>query len=277
MTAATVTHCRIYTDTHVHLYPRFDVSSFFDSAYRKYADGMWADESGLEVIGCLMLAETARDDAFAMLQNYQDDGGGWSFHLCRDGVSLWARRGNDRLLVIAGRQIVTAERLEILALGTRGRFDDGQAIEVTIRAAIDADAQAVLPYGLGKWTGKRADLATQAFYDWHQKGLRLGDNAGRPRGLPDNGLFNCARKIDSAILPGSDPLNIPSGVRCAGSYGIILDVELDPDAPAASVKNAMQTLPGNPSIFGKRVSMPGCVQQQVSLRWHKRIDRNRNL
>jgi len=261
----------VYVDTHVHLYPRYDTARFFDWAEQNFdradAKAKWEGP----YVGCLMLTETACDDAFGMLlERTAADDRDWSFTPCKDAASLWATRGDYRILVVAGCQVITCERLEVLVLGTRSRVADGLDINTTIRAALDTGGQVVLPYGLGKWTGKRAEIATKAFYKWHKHGLRLGDNAGRPRGLPDNGLFHCARKAHMPIFPGSDPLNIPSGERRAGCYGVVIETKLSEDFPAKDILRGLVDLPAAPTTFGKRVGMPGCCLQQFALRWHKR-------
>ena len=68
------------------------------------------------------------------------------------------RPGTLPVLVIAGRQIVSAERIEVLALGTRTQIPDGQPLAATIDAVRADGALAVLPWGFGKWWGARGRM-----------------------------------------------------------------------------------------------------------------------
>lgn len=258
---------RVSIDTHVHLYPRYDVTTFLDAAASSLAEG--SGDVPDRTIGCLMLTEAAGHDGYCRLQT-EGPFGGWTVASCSDGLSLRVTRGDDVLLVIAGRQVVTQGRLEVLALGTRAEIADGQSVDATIEQSLEAGALPVLPYALGKWMGPRGEVIAQAVERWADKGVCVGDNACRPWGLPAPSVFKRARMLGVPVLPGSDPLDIPGGELSAGRYGVVVETEIDHDAPAAGVKQVLRDASANAGKIGGRVSPWRCVLQQVALRRHKR-------
>lgn len=260
-------------DTHVHLYTSA-VSSMFAHAAQRFTKAAAAQGTGEDFVACLMLTETERDKVFIELLEQKEDFEGWRTEGVGDSAALWTvHPDHGRLLVIAGGQTVTAEGVEVLSLGTRDRFVDGQPIDTTIESVIDAGALAVLPYGLGKWLGQRGKIVAQAMEGWHERGVRLGDNAGRPNLFTTPDLFKRAKQLGYAVLPGSDPLRTGHGTTAAGSYGVVVNSELDEDDPAGSVKQALSDLAIDAPLFGGRVGMTRCVSEQLSLRLNKYIGR----
>ncbi|MGB6222648.1 hypothetical protein [Haloferula sp.] len=152
---------------------------------------------------------------------------------------------DERLLVIAGRQVVTAERVEVLALATASEFEDGRPLSETIESVKAAGGIAVLPWGVGKWFGERGRLVEQAV---REHGVMVGDNAGRPLGWPKPSLFS-----EFPVIPGSDPLKAEGEERMVGSYGFVLEADFDPKRPAESIRRSLRALESCPTTFGGRV------------------------
>lgn len=263
----------LFVDTHVHLYSD-DADTMLSAAARAVAAHAGALEAGAGVLPCLMLTETARDQVFDELAERDEGGKPWVRTAPAQGAGLWLQHTTlGRLLLIAGGQTVTSEGVEVLSLGTRTRFEDGEPIDATIGAVVDDGALAVLPYGLGKWVGGRGKVVADAFTKWHDKGVRLGDNGGRPRPLGDPALFTQSTRLGHKVLPGSDPLRTGRGKSAAGSYGVVVDAALDPDDPAESVTQALRGLPTSAAVFGGRVGLTGCVKDQLALRLNKQLGR----
>jgi len=263
----------ILIDTHVHLYAGA-VGAMLNSAAERFAASAKVFDLKPGYVACLMLTETARDSVFADLVEQGGEHDGWQITGEAKSVSLWASHPkHGKLLVIAGGQTVTAEGIEVLSLGTRQRFTDRMPIDETIEQVLAADALAVLPYGLGKWLGTRGKIVSDAFERWHDKGVRLGDNAGRPSAMPDPQLFAKSKALRHAVLPGSDPLRTGHGKAAAGSYGVVVRVSLDEADPAASIKKALRELPTDAKLFGRRVGLTRCVADQLALRLNKHLGR----
>lgn len=88
------------------------------------------------------------------------------------------RSGRKRLILIAGRQIITQESLEVLAIGTLGEFDDGQSLEKTVELISSRGAVAILPWAFGKWWFKRGERVRDFIQKYNGERLFVGDNAG---------------------------------------------------------------------------------------------------
>ncbi len=162
------------------------------------------------------------------------------------------------LLIIAGRQIITAEKIEVLAQCTSELFPDGLPLDETIERAKATGALVVLPWGVGKWFGARGRLVAQAV---ERHDVLLGDNAGRPIGWPSPALFS-----RRAVLPGSDPLRLKSEERVVGTFGFRFSCEWDARRPAASLAAELRRMTGSPACIGRRAAPLAFVRQQTGLR-----------
>jgi hypothetical protein len=243
--APPVESVRLLVDGHVHVHPAFDEARFLTAACANLS----RHGEGAPV---LLLAEMARSDVFS---RWRTGKAPWPVTRTEEEESL---RIGDRLFVVAGRQVITDEKIEVLALLTAVHFPDGGPLESTIQKIVSAGAIAVLPWGVGKWLGLRgqkvAGVATR-------NSVFLGDNAGRPLGWPTPGLFR-----EQRVLPGTDPLRLKSEERVVGSFGFVLSCPFDRTRPARSIRQALQQLDAGPPVFGRRTGLVGFLRQQLGLR-----------
>ncbi len=263
----------ILIDAHVHLYDCFDRVTFFDTARANFQRS--ARDLGLpdDTPGCLMLTETAHDHAFeALIAQHELDNGRWRFHPASEGRSLIAALdGQDVMTVIAGRQIVTHEGLEVLALCCNEQFNDDRPIEHTIEKVIEADGLPVLPYGVGKWSGARGVIISKLIDSPLGSRLCLGDNAGRLALGGEPGHFEKGREHGIWVLPGTDPLPFASQESRVGSYGLILDTAINRDKPATSLLTHLQSLDAQPRTYGKTDGLVSFLAKQVRMQARKRF------
>jgi len=196
----------------------------------------------------------------------------WSFERTGETESLVARRdrNGERLLVIAGRQIVTREGIEVLALAGDAGVLDGMPFGETLQRVRMSGALPVLPWGFGKWWGGRGRLVAGALARRGPDLLFLGDNAGRPELGGEPPLFRQARDCGVPVLPGSDPLPLSWHAGRAGSYGFVLEGELDAEHPAWDLRRRLRELRESPRVFGRRVTLPGFLRDQAALRARRR-------
>jgi hypothetical protein len=174
-----------------------------------------------------------------------------------------------RLLLIAGRQVVTSERLEVLALATAEEFEDGLPLREAAAMVASSGAVPVLPWGFGKWTGRRRRAVRNLLASPVAGHLFLGDNAGRPGFMSEPRMFRLARERGIPVLPGSDPLPIAAEVRKPGRYGFVLRGPLNARSPAASIRAMIATrAPATP--FGRLERLPTFVLRQTQLRCRRR-------
>jgi len=255
---------QLLIDTHVHLYARYDLTRLFNAA----TDAMRHDAVVDRFERCLMLTETSRDDRFTALRD-DEQVTGWTIEVADECSLTLVSNDGVSLRLFAGGQTNTAERVEVLTLGTTRRIDDGLPLDTTLELAIDTGGVVVLPFGLGKWVGKRGGLVAAAFENYHERGVRLGDNAGRPRSTGTPALFKRSQRFGHAVLPGSDPLNTPLGETAAGRYGLICKAPFDPQAPTQSVREALRCATLPVKVLGERVSLVRCMREQFLLRVEK--------
>lgn len=261
---------KILVDGHVHGHSCFDTREFLD---RAAANLDAAAGEGEAAARCLMLTESAGDHFFEELLKEVGGAGqkGWSVRPTAEEESVFvSRERGATLTLVAGTQIVTRERLEVLALGSRADFGSGLSLFEALSAASAAGATPVIPWGFGKWWSARGRLVEALLRRSDAPRFFLGDNGGRPRIAPTPRLFHLAAERGVAVLPGSDPLPFPNQVGKVGGYGFVLRGDFAPDRPAASVKRILAGLTRSPESFGRRESVPGFLRAQLGMQWRVR-------
>jgi hypothetical protein len=259
-------------DGHVHLHDCFEVPDFLDAAAANLAAA--AKRLGLpgKPTGCLLLAEAQGVDGFARLADGTASTGAWRVSPTGEPVSLMARRqGALPIVLVAGRQIVSRERLEVLAVGTRATFADGRPLDQALAGVMAADAVAVVPWGVGKWQGARGRLIADLLERDRDRSLFVGDNGGRLGFAPRPKLFARAQRRCVPVLAGSDPLPSPGQLAKVGGYGFVAAVDLDAQAPFAALRGYLQGLATSPQTFGRLESLPGFVRSQLAMQVRKRF------
>jgi hypothetical protein len=256
-------------DGHVHFHDCFDLGSFLDAAVRNFRAG--AIELGVSprVPGCLLFAERWDDDFFRRLADGELDceGSGWRIE-GGDGISLTAvREDGARLILVAGRQIVTGEKIEVLALGCTVAFEDNRPLVLTLEEVSEAGAIPVLPWGFGKWRLDRGRRVEDLLRRSDPDAFFLGDNGGRPHATPDPGLFQVGAERGMRILPGSDPLPLPGQEGRVGRYGFALEGVRTEGVTGRRIREALRHTATQPRFFGRRESWRGFARSQIALRW----------
>ncbi len=263
----------ILIDAHVHLYDCYDRAVFFDAALKNFADAARALNLPDETPGVLMFTETVKDNAFqSLIEQGELDGGRWRFREIEEGLSLTASLdGRDVLTLIAGRQIVTLEGLEVLALCCGELFKDGQPIEQSIAEVVKAGGLPVLPYGVGKWRGARGKVLDRLIYGPQKAGLFLGDNAGRLAMAGEPTQFAQAQKHGIWTLHGTDPLPIASQADRVARAVTILEGDIDRQSPAASVKILIEASDKQPGAYFSGSGIFSFLKLQITMQVRKRL------
>ena len=217
---------RIALDTHVHLYPSYDLAVALSAAQQNLGD--LAQEVGLRV---LCLTERNGQTFFADLAGGRIRPTGWSVSPGASENLLHARAADGRsLAVLAGRQIIAAERIEVLALGRDLRLSDGLPARDILEHVRASGAIAVLPWGLGKWLGARGRLVGHLLANAQPGELAVADTFLLPGCLPRPPLLRRAAARGLRALAGTDPLNRAGEERLIGRYGVTGDADLPEDA-----------------------------------------------
>jgi hypothetical protein len=264
---------RLVVDGHVHLHGCFEVQSFLDDAEANLVVVARALGLDPELPGVLLLTESAKDAAFRILRSRAAGGSGpgWSFRRTAEPESLLALRSDaPRLILVAGRQVATAEGLEVLALGCDATFTDGQPLAETLAAVRECGALPAVPWGFGKWWLGRGRLV-RALVEREEPGrFFLGDNGGRPALSRGPRLFGVAQRRGIRVLPGSDPLPFTTQSRRVGTFGFVLRVPLDFERPAARIKATLSDVSTTVEPFGEGRRLLPFLRDQVAMQLHKR-------
>jgi hypothetical protein len=222
----------VLVDAHVHIHDCFDLAEFLDAAARNFSAAAAAQSLAAGYVSVLCLTETCRARKFEQLRSLAEsctdggvvEGSTWRVYATAEPISISADHPEfGRIHIIAGKQIVVAERLEVLALGCAKSWADGLPASEVIDGVTSSGAVAVLPWGFGKWLGRRGRILRSLLEQHHSQCLFLGDNSGRPIFFAEPNEFELGRRLGLKVLPGTDPLPFASEARRAGSFGGLVD------------------------------------------------------
>jgi hypothetical protein len=248
---------RIAIDTHVHLYPFHDVSRVLEVAHRnlsRIAPG--ADR----LVICL--TERAGSNRYEALARGELAPRGWKIAATPERALLLATARDGRTVdVLAGRQIIAAERIEVLALGADLWLDDGLPAQEVIARIRDAGAVPVLPWGLGKWWGVRGGVVKNLIAAFRPGDLALGDTYLLPALALRPALLRWGQAHGYRVLAGTDPLAKPGEEDLVGRYGVLADVSMEGELSAQSLIRLL----GDPAIplqtIGRRGSLADTLRR----------------
>ena len=255
---------RIHLDAHVHVYPFHDVPRLLLAALDHMPRSAPTD------LRVLCLAERAECSFFQALSQDEirlpgdrwrivawDPAGGVKIRHLPDHRDIW---------ILAGRQIVPAERIEICSMFCDSPVEDGRPARETVRAILDRGGWPALNWAPGKWLFARGALVRELLREFSPGRLALIDSSLRPLGWPAPSLYAAARRQGRAVLAGSDPLPVAGEESVAGSYhcSFHLPPLADPARIVAPLQAALAS--GTPRIaFGGRRGGPADVLRRLRL------------
>lgn len=276
----------IRVDGHVHLHHGFDLGRVADAVLRRAAGGegplvlLLAEGPDERVLPRLRaasgvrVADTAEPGSIRLLGG---PGAGAGTHRPgRDDAAGGAEGGNGAavvdgaaVVVVHGRQIISSDGLEVLALGLPpgdplGRIPDRvRPTGDLVSGVLDTGAVAALPWGVGKWLGRRGrvvDAIVAGPVADHPRFV-LGDIFHRTWPWPEPAPFRAGPRV----LRGTDPLRIAGLEARPGAYGSVVEGTLDPDRPWASIRDAIAAGGIGPA-FGRPASPLLAFAEQLRYR-----------
>ncbi|MGD9972852.1 MAG: class I SAM-dependent methyltransferase [Desulfatirhabdiaceae bacterium] len=269
-------HFLLLMDGHVHFRPGYDPELFLTAAWNNFR-AISIDRYGTEKFaGFLLLTEVETEKMFPMWKQAAVDQkriGNWKPELTGDPCCLRFENGKfQSLYLVAGEQIVTAEKLEVLSLFCAQHMDDGRTLSETVHAIQKAGGIPVVPWGFGKWLGKRGRILIELIRTAAPDTFFLGETRHRPNILPAPHPFREAVLKQLRILPGSDTLPMISEQTRAGSYGMAFRISEKQDMrhPGKQLKSVLMNaaIPG--ISFGAPEKLSRFIQNQIELRRNKR-------
>lgn len=240
----------LIVDAHVHVYPCHDACVAFGTLVTNLQ--RWVPGARMAAL----LTERSDCSFFAALQAKPDLLGpaGFAVETAPGAASLRLRcAAGGELYVFAGRQVATAERIEVLALLCRAALPDGRPVRETLDAVRAAGGVPALAWAPGKWWFGRGRKVRQLFRDAGRT-LCLGDSSLRPGGWPEPALMRRARRMGIPVLAGSDALPFAGEERWLGRYATRIEADLDPGDPEGGIR---RLLSGGETVFrpaGRRCS-----------------------
>ncbi len=274
----------LFVDAHVHLHVCFPLGSFLNAAVRNMRQA--AGDLNLPVASSrliLLLTESSGNDAFQRLADYaagsartghderDSDGRTWTFHQTKESGGLQARRSDGaELFVAAGRQIVTQENLEVLALMTPSFFQEREPLAQTVQSVHDAGGIPVIPWGFGKWMGRRGRVL-EGYVEKNPGRVWLGDNGGRPMFRSRPALFSVVEQQGGRVLPGSDPLPFASEAHNVASFGFMAEGPFIPEKPLVSLKNMLHDPETSLRPYGRLERPMRFARNQIAMQFRKRM------
>lgn len=264
----------LLVDSHVHIYSCFNLVQLLDSAYSNFQQHAKREYQANSFTGMLLLTESTGDNWFQELESWAFQGKAiqdeldreWFVHRTHEKCSLVVRSNQGaELWFLAGRQVVTKENLEVLALLTETQVPDGMGLKDSVDSIRDNGGIPVIPWGVGKWWGARGETLAKFLFSQMPLSIFLGDNSGRPWFLPYPPQFQQAQKQGIAILPGSDPLPLSSEYWRPGSTGFAVQGRVSRDTPA----NDLRQLLGDPRTkyfpYHRTENMIRFVRNQIAM------------
>jgi len=257
----------IIVDSHTHFHGIFKLNAILDAAYRnlrRIAQNFALEEHFSAV---LFVAGIGSDDIKSRLEDATNRE--WLISTTGELNTLSAQSLDRRkICLIIGRQALSEEGLEVLGYSPTYLVDSGLPIKKIIVDIRASGGIAIIPWGFGKWIGKRKKVMIDLIKTWDDI-FFIGDNGGRPKFLSYPYVFQLAEKKGIRVLPGSDPLPIPNEFNRIGSCGFSIEGKLDENAPLSQIVDKLK----NPSIkmkpFASYIKPINFIFVQLHLKWSK--------
>lgn len=264
---------KILLDAHIHIHECYDLNTFFNSAKANFSKQA-ENENSHDFQSALCLTESHKTNYFEILSEKAKKNekiGNWEIVKTQNPNSIiLIDNDNFEIILIAGRQIVTKENLEVLALGLIEDPNDGNPIEEVIKFVNGKKAISVIPWGVGKWIGSRKQIVEKLVLQNNTFPIYLGDNGNRPFFWSKPEIFDSAFKNGILNIPGSDPLPFLNEVKKPGSFGFFIDGNLDTEKPFDSIYEKIISSKIQFKTFGKLESGYNFIKNQISMQIVKR-------
>ena len=254
-------------DGHVHVYPHVPVETALDIGFRnleQLGGGrrdcmpmlLVADPPGVHLAA--RLCEAASSDKPIVPE--------WAIRSTSEAYSFLALRGDQRLVLVLGQQLATAEKLEVLSFGAAEVVLNGASIDETLAAIERSGGTGIVPWGVGKWSGRRGRLIERVLAEKRGDKFFLGDNGGRPKVWPVP-QFALAQKLGIRVLRGTDPLPLTGDERRIASFGFGLAHAVDTEHPLESLLRILSDPSTQVLPLGRPVSVAQAIANQFRLRF----------
>ena len=232
-----MTTLRAIADTHLHLYPDYDIDTAFNHFIRNTP---LVTGQGKDQIRIACLAERHDCDYFDSIRSKQtvlrdfdiveaDSAKGLTkasdqpdSNLTPSNVLpeivLQSKVSAERFTLLPGRQVISSENIEVLALACHELIPDGLPAAEIIRKVNQIGGLPVVAWSPGKWFFSRGKVVKALLSQFSPADFVIGDTSLRPYfwGLPL--LMRKAKRLGFHIVAGSDPLPFAGEESWYGAY-----------------------------------------------------------
>jgi hypothetical protein len=246
-------------DAHVHLYPSYNLDSAFRTgveslmrAYRKTGCNLPSNAVVVWLLterhDCRFFDEITETPDLFTHSNRQVRMGK------EPGALLIQQKDLPDLYLLAGRQLVSAEGLEVLALTGWKKYPDRTHGTADLIRQVDAcGAIPVLNWAPGKWFFKRGKIVRDLIgRSPESASFAIGDTPLRHSLWASPKLMRRAVRKGMELLAGSDPLPFKGEEAMIGTYGNAVQGAFDPDQPVTSIRRILKDPESQIQIIGKR-------------------------
>ena len=258
----------IAIDAHTHIYSEIHAENTLANGGENLKQLV---EPGASTV--CFLCDPVGSDIFSRLRDLSDpdcraaNRAGCSVSITSESTSLTVSNGTEAgVVVIRGQQLVSSEKLEVLAIGHTANLTTGRPLHKMLDEARAAGAHIIVPWGAGKWMGARGRLVSEMLKREAFPGLHIGDNGGRPAvwRVPQ---FRLAAERGIKIISGSDALPIAGDERRIGTYGTVIDRQLDTSSPWQSIASFLADPNVQPETIGSNLRFSRFLLLQSKLRF----------
>jgi hypothetical protein len=255
-------------DGHVHFHALDRAGATLDAAAKNFrAHGGRA----AGCVGALLLTQARGERIFEALIRTPDCEGWRLERVADEPQSLIAERDGLWILVVCGRQVRCETGLEVAALGTTEEFADGQPLEATIARVQETGALAALPWGFGKWIGRRGALVRDVLNSRSERWLAVSDNGGRLDLLGQPAMIRAASRSGYLVLPGTDPFPFGGDHRRVGGFGFFARVVPRKERPWSELAGWLTAQRQSPESYGRALGPSRFVVNQLGIQLYNRL------
>ncbi|MBN1154259.1 hypothetical protein JXB12_04990 [candidate division KSB1 bacterium] len=259
-------------DGHVHVYQHFDLVAAFEGAARNLRQS--AKNSGTEfeeskTVPILMLSERHDCNFFKQAHDalLQQPINGFTFHRTDESESLLVKRDNEPYLyIIAGRQIVTLEGLEVISVLTTLYIKDrSMTTQEVVRKVHESGGFPIINWAPGKWFFERGKVVNNLIETVDPSAMLVGDTTLRTTMWRLPSLMKKAVEQGFKIVAGSDPLPFKNEERHIGTYGFAVLAEFDEARPAQSIRSMLRNEKTEVQLIGSRNGLFTFLKRQTKI------------
>lgn len=268
---------KVLVDAHIHMYECFDLQLLLESARQNFIQICeQQDLSVSKTAFCLLCVDLQDRDFEASLNRLSSLPDYTVAEISPDepySRQLVHKASGKTMQVVWGHQIVCLENLEVLVFGLTQTVPNGTPL-IDVITKLSGAAFGILPWGFGKWTGKRKKHVAKLIAD-DQDNIQLqpwwvGDNGGRLSLAPKPRLIRQAGRRGRWDIPGSDPLPFPEQAKRAGTCGVILECHYDMNKPMKSIRSGLLQVTSQPTTFGVGEPIMRFLIAQIRMQLRKR-------